>query len=1170
MDHQALLRAVETSDCKVFIEWYKRVETENISAVRESVDRLSNKDLCGIWTVFTKWVAHATNSLKENPNLPENDSIMTTLLFMSTMATYTIHNMSNNEPQGLQPSVKAMNGSLKFVNCKKAATSICKMSEHYWKVHPELETFLSINTIQWFLTQAIHPKATLVSVKQLWDMKQSIAKLNALILESSGLLTLFLSAISNSKFIGSNEGQKCIACLFNFNTVIVQVLQKTVKKFIPLATVNDCESLGEIYFKAWRMATEERRADIEFAIQDLMYHAVVACRKPLGVIEGGVNKVPMNKLLFHLLHSIHRQRKQRTVAVLIHILYKPILWRYLEASNGLVRGNALCLFFDAFPFESGEGFEEDEAVRTKQWAIMLGALMDPVPLVRTIAIQGTCRILSQYWEIVPLNIIQDFITCLMRKLLYDSSSADVRAHVVKGLVMMLESRQTHSLLEKMIPLTNKVLHDPNEKVRSEYVFLLTHVQKLRVSKLWEVIDVNQLVGRLAMETSKNVCIRLATLLAPFYCPKSTPEIVFQRCLRLIIDNRLASRKFYQYIDTCVGIEQIAQLILIIWKFLRNHIHKQLQRNKSSQQREETANQRRPCGAKRSRQGEGAESIPNTTENEDKENQDGSTDSEETGNEEFSECSIIGLIDVVCILLSVNKTKFKAPPNVVFWENIKSRFSKTCSLFFRYFKNSEGLRPLICLYGLMSSTSSTLLLSFVKSQLKSLTDEATCKEFSYLVDVMCTWGRGEDLLDLITDHLQGNLMNFIAEKSPLSDTRKGKATRKKRVSFETPKDSKPLLGLRWMAYILQHPYNKKIILRKNLEQIGKLCETLKAVLLIAENNPNRLTNRESFLFGAASLYVKMVLVLACSYKREKSDLKYMESQEKIVGILSWTKRLMENEDLNPILGDLISSAVSSISNLVMIHSMTWEVFRQFLDVVLQVVTKYPSSKSLTLAMNCAYHSLVFVWSERSIGNECDVECESRINLIINCVLECASLVTASGSSTRFCLDEDDWSLVRDIVKKILEECHRHRPEKHESIREIVRKMVDTIRSDMMQPGQGDGKKKADDASCQHQLSKAIIAAFRTQNSLAKMILDEFFEVFQSNENETTLVDCVAIARLLESLGQNKGRIAPGTLANAILSFEDCWLTVGEIEKSANSDRVAYVSATITELKKAFSV
>ena len=72
--------------------------------------------------------------------------------------------------------------------------------------------------------------------------------------------------------------------------------------------------------------------------------------------------------------------------------------------------------------------------------------------------------MTEYWEIVPVNIIQDFITALLRKLLYDTSSADVRANVVKGLVTMLESKQTHNLLEKMIPLTNKVLHDPNEKV----------------------------------------------------------------------------------------------------------------------------------------------------------------------------------------------------------------------------------------------------------------------------------------------------------------------------------------------------------------------------------------------------------------------------------------------------------------------------------------------------------------------------------------------------------------------------------------------------------------------------------------------------------------------------------------------------------------------------------
>ena len=95
-----------------------------------------------------------------NPESMEEDSVMNSLLILSTVATYTISNISNNEPNGLQPSVKAMNGSLKLVNCKKTGTSICEMSENYWKVHPELEISLSINSIHWLLIQALQPKAT--------------------------------------------------------------------------------------------------------------------------------------------------------------------------------------------------------------------------------------------------------------------------------------------------------------------------------------------------------------------------------------------------------------------------------------------------------------------------------------------------------------------------------------------------------------------------------------------------------------------------------------------------------------------------------------------------------------------------------------------------------------------------------------------------------------------------------------------------------------------------------------------------------------------------------------------------------------------------------------------------------------------------------------------------
>lgn len=66
---------------------------------------------------------------------------------------------------------------------------------------------------------------------------------------------------------------------------------------------------------------------------------------------------------------------------------------------------------------------------------------------------------------------------------------------------------------------------------------------------------------------------------------------------------------------------MAQLILIIWKFLRNYIHKQLQQNRSSQEKEETVRQNRHSRvAKRSRRGEQVENISENSEDEDKENQ----------------------------------------------------------------------------------------------------------------------------------------------------------------------------------------------------------------------------------------------------------------------------------------------------------------------------------------------------------------------------------------------------------------------------------------------------------------------------------------------------------------------------------------------------------------------
>ncbi len=71
--------------------------------------------------------------------------------------------------------------------------------------------------------------------------------------------------------------------------------------------------------------------------------------------------------------------------------------------------------------------------------------------------------------------------------------------------------------------------------------------------------------------------------------------------------------------------------------------------------------------------------------------DTAEDEEVNAEEEIGESTIFGLIDVLCILLSNNKSKMKTPQNLVYWKNIQHRFTKSCSLFFRYFRVLNDLQ-----------------------------------------------------------------------------------------------------------------------------------------------------------------------------------------------------------------------------------------------------------------------------------------------------------------------------------------------------------------------------------------------------------------------------------------------------------------------------------------------
>lgn len=66
--------------------------------------------------------------------------------------------------------------------------------------------------------------------------------------------------------------------------------------------------------------------------------------------------------------------------------------------------------------------------------------------------QGSCRILSTYWEAVPLPTARTLLTMVVGRLAADASSPVVRLGAVEGLSCLLEQPASHSVLKAMLPV----------------------------------------------------------------------------------------------------------------------------------------------------------------------------------------------------------------------------------------------------------------------------------------------------------------------------------------------------------------------------------------------------------------------------------------------------------------------------------------------------------------------------------------------------------------------------------------------------------------------------------------------------------------------------------------------------------------------------------------------
>lgn len=398
-------------------------------------------------------------------------------------------------------------------------------------------------------------------IQRVWSLHNVLLSLDYKSEDNNQITDLLIQCFQCPNYIKNDDGKRFLVFLFNWNIDFICVIHGTIKNQLAFYSKTMNANITEIYYRAWKKACGDFLEKIESAcVQDFMQCAIFLHRTS-----------PVHAKVRQIVSYFHARKGCQRVDKMLFTLYRPILWKALNAPNFEVRANATLLFTDAFPVHNPDKSNKDmEANIQMQLDTAMALLDDPHPTVRSSATLGVCKILSKCWELLPPAIVMDFLKKLL-ELATDSSSPDVRCSVFKCLPMVLDNPLSHPVLEKLLPTLKYSLHDRSEKVRTAFFDMLIKVKAVRAAKFWDVCSMEHLLARLAID-SPSVSKRIVNLLFKSFFPVNESEKEWcSRCITLIQMNPMAVRKFYQYAHQHTAPANIIKLMLAIRRVLNSCI-----------------------------------------------------------------------------------------------------------------------------------------------------------------------------------------------------------------------------------------------------------------------------------------------------------------------------------------------------------------------------------------------------------------------------------------------------------------------------------------------------------------------------------------------------------------------------------------------------------------------
>ncbi|OMP01820.1 Armadillo-like helical [Corchorus olitorius] len=398
----------------------------------------------------------------------------------------------------LIPAVRSLHENLiLFESDSNLSNEVACLCEEWWKQGlPGKETLIS-QTLPFLLSKSLTLKKK-VDIHRVHSLREAFNFLDFEDESIEDLKLLLIRCVIEPLYLKTDEGKRFVAFTFGLSLQFLKECLAMIKAQIPFGRKSMLEAYG--------LASSIRR-----------------------VLGGFIN-----------------QRTVDGVEKLLFRLAEPVLFRSLQVANSNVRQNALHLLLDLFPFEDPDSTKEaKDTLLDKQFFLLDKLLLDDCPDVRVIAVEGCCRILHLFWEVIPSSTITKMITKIIDQMAYDSCN-EVRLSTLNGIIYLLGNPQSHEILKVLLPRLGNLMLDNALSIRVAMVDLLLLLKDIRSFQFNTVVNLEVLLNTLAND-QPSVARKITRLLMPSYFPARLPiEEACNRCVTLMKRSPLAGARFCEF------------------------------------------------------------------------------------------------------------------------------------------------------------------------------------------------------------------------------------------------------------------------------------------------------------------------------------------------------------------------------------------------------------------------------------------------------------------------------------------------------------------------------------------------------------------------------------------------------------------------------------------------